>query len=472
MLFDSSWSQSPRSGRRPWRKSGLVSRDRPSTSPGSVIFGDQPPPASARDFGLWRPGKKRLPQRIRQEVFVQREMAQLLEHIIDTAHFQDEGKPEEIVKEQKFKAPYREAWPTLDFPVTWAPEEKPPEGPKTDVQTLLQQSNLYSPATPQVPSQEEDSTQKSPRASKNIARSGSKLPAEEGSRTPSKRKLNVKKPAVPKSGLKQSASGWQHLRLAATALRPWGGISTAVRKTSKDKIPTEGENEEEEEEPVKDEAPAEEAEEEEVKTTKNSLFYTCMELSKQYLVPLEEVKKILDEFKQIDVSGDMLISQEEFEASALQNMGWSGPHEDIPQEVKDRIKKYFQEMDKDANEYIDFEEYFDWALKHQWAEEFLARDEKDLENRQLARQAGIPLFEVENYRQMFDEFDTDGSAEISQAEFVYVIMQIMDVKDARDIPAPILNRYWQEVDADGSGEVSFREFLEWMLTKGLGSLGQ
>lgn len=282
MLFDSSWSQSPRSGRRPWRKSGLVSRDRPSTSPGSVIFGDQPPPASARDFGLWRPGKKRLPQRIRQEVFVQREMAQLLEHIIDTAHFQDEGKPEEIVKEQKFKAPYREAWPTLDFPVTWAPEEKPPEGPKTDVQTLLQQSNLYSPATPQVPSQEEDSTQKSPRASKNIARSGSKLPAEEGSRTPSKRKLNVKKPAVPKSGLKQSASGWQHLRLAATALRPWGGISTAVRKTSKDKIPTEGENEEEEEEPVKDEAPAEEAEEEEVKTTKNSLFYTCMELSKQW----------------------------------------------------------------------------------------------------------------------------------------------------------------------------------------------
>lgn len=150
MLFDSSWSQSPRSGRRPWRKSGLVSRDRPSTSPGSVIFGDQPPPASARDFGLWRPGKKRLPQRIRQEVFVQREMAQLLEHIIDTAHFQDEGKPEEIVKEQKFKAPYREAWPTLDFPVTWAPEEKPPEGPKTDVQTLLQQSNLYSPATPPV----------------------------------------------------------------------------------------------------------------------------------------------------------------------------------------------------------------------------------------------------------------------------------------------------------------------------------
>lgn len=404
---------------------------------------------------------------------MQREMAQLLENIIDTAHFQDEGKPEEIVKEQKFKAPYREAWPTLDFPVTWAPEEKPPEGPKTDVKTLLQQSNLYSPLAAAGNSQEEDNTQKSSRPSENTS-SGSKLPAEESPRTPSKRKMNVKKPAVPKSGLKQSPSGWQHLRLAATALRPWGGISDAVRNNpSKEKPPTvPSENEEGEEEPVKDDPPAEEAQEEEVKSTKTSLFYTCVELSKQYLVPLEEVKKILDEFKQIDVSGDMLISQEEFEASALQNMGWSGPHEDIPNDVKDRIKKYFKEMDKNASEFIDFEEYFDWSLKHRWAEEFLARDEKDLENRQLARQAGIPLFEVENYRQMFDEFDTDGSAEISQAEFVYVIMQIMDVKDARDIPAPILNRYWQEVDADCSGEVSFREFLDWMLTKGLGSLGR
>eukprot|EP00435_Cladocopium_sp_Y103_P072765 s13_g41.t1 len=88
--------------------------------------------------------------------------------------------------------------------------------------------------------------------------------------------------------------------------------------------------------------------------------------------------------------------------------------------------------------------------------------------RQLAREAGVSLSEVERYRAMFDEFDTDGSAEISQAEFVFVIMQILGVKDARDIPTPILNRYWQEVDTDGSGEVSFREFLYWMLTKGIG----
>ncbi|CAE7226782.1 unnamed protein product [Symbiodinium microadriaticum] len=70
------------------------------------------------------------------------------------------------------------------------------------------------------------------------------------------------------------------------------------------------------------------------------------------------------------------------------------------------------------------------------------------------------------YRRMFDEFDTDGSDEISQSEFVYVIMQIMEVKDPRDISSQRLYRYWQEVDTDASGNVSFQEFLSWMLTKG------
>ena len=45
---------------------------------------------------------------------------------------------------------------------------------------------------------------------------------------------------------------------------------------------------------------------------------------------------------------------------------------------------------------------------------------------------------------MFDEFDTDESNEISKPEFVYVIMQILEVKDARDIPIPMLNRGWSE----------------------------
>eukprot|EP00913_Durusdinium_trenchii_P021594 g20292.t1 len=108
------FSRTPRSpnGRQDMRKTGLKGHSlisRPSTSPTSVIFGDTPPPASAREFGLWRPGKQRLPARIRHEVFLQREMAQLLEKIIDNAHFQDEGNNKEA-KEETLKLPHRENW--------------------------------------------------------------------------------------------------------------------------------------------------------------------------------------------------------------------------------------------------------------------------------------------------------------------------------------------------------------------------
>lgn len=453
------------------RKTGHSLISRPSTSPTSVIFGDTPPPASAREFGLWRPGKQRLPARIRHEVFLQREMAQLLEKIIDNAHFQDEGNNKEA-KEETLKLPHRENWPTLEFPVAWPAQEPAQETKAQPVDVLLQQSSLYRPqnenAAPEqklaVPT-EGTAAQETPPSRANSR--GSVNKTGEQNRMLSKRKVAGKKPAVPKSPsspVKKSPSGWQHLRLAATAFRPFGGLGDAMKRREESKQTIEPEDEQEMEGPLEPEEVAQE--DEEVKTTsKNSVFNMCLDLSKEYLVPLDEVKKCFDEFKQIDTSGDLLISLDEFEASARVNMSWAEDKE-MPAELKTRIQKYFQEMDRDSNEVIDFPEYFDWSMKHRWTEEFLARDEKDLENRRLAREAEVSISEVERYRQMFDEFDTDGSEEISQPEFVFVIMQIMEVKDPRDIPTPTLNRYWQEVDTDSSGSVSFREFLFWMLTKG------
>eukprot|EP00439_Symbiodinium_sp_Y106_P035830 s2342_g4.t1 len=113
---------------------------------------------------------------------------------------------------------------------------------------------------------------------------------------------------------------------------------------------------------------------------KATMFDTCFALSKQYFVPIDEVKKCLEEFKQIDTSGDMLISEAEFEASTRQNLNWP-EDQDLPANLARKIKKYFQDMDKDRNDVIDFEEYFDWSMKHRWSEEFLALDDKDMENR-------------------------------------------------------------------------------------------
>ncbi|CAE7942540.1 unnamed protein product, partial [Symbiodinium sp. KB8] len=65
--------------------------------------------------------------------------------------------------------------------------------------------------------------------------------------------------------------------------------------------------------------------------------------------------------------GDMLISESEFEASTRQNLNWP-EDQDLPANLARKIKKYFQDMDKDRNEVIDFEEYFDWSMKHRWSE--------------------------------------------------------------------------------------------------------
>eukprot|EP00913_Durusdinium_trenchii_P021593 g20291.t1 len=190
----------------------------------------------------------------------------------------------------------------------------------------------------------------------------------------------------PSSPVKKSPSGWQHLRLAATAFRPFGGLGDAMKRREESKQTIEPEDEQEMEGPLEPEEVAQE--DEEVKTTsKNSVFNMCLDLSKEYLVPLDEVKKCFDEFKQIDTSGDLLISLDEFEASARVNMSWaedkdcvrrqghcfggrllrasvkqsvSQPQE-MPAELKTRIQKYFQEMDRDSNEVIDFPDR--WQLR-------------------------------------------------------------------------------------------------------------
>jgi len=427
-------------------------------------------------------------------------MAELLEKIILQAHFQDAGSLKTEKKERQLKPPHREPWPSAEDLNNQAVETQ-----RSAIDLLLEQSQLYGesvqeaaqtikPPVSQPPrtGNEEDASAISAGASKQ--RPGLSRPTtadehsetssnhgsvprrllperEEASRSSSRstsKRVPSKKPGVPRTQSKKKPfTGWSHLRLAATALQPFGGLGGALKKVSgKDKDDHQDEDGSKHED-EQEEGKAEEASEAAQNPTpiKATMFDTCFALSKQYFVPIDEVKKCLEEFKQIDTSGDMLISEAEFEASTRQNLNWP-EDQDLPANLARKIKKYFQDMDKDRNDVIDFEEYFDWSMKHRWSEEFLALDDKDMENRQLARQLGVSIAEVERYRRMFDEFDTDGSDEISQSEFVYVIMQIMEVKDPRDISSQRLHRYWQEVDTDASGNVSFQEFLSWMLTKG------
>ncbi|CAJ1430160.1 unnamed protein product [Effrenium voratum] len=198
------------------------------------------------------------------------------------------------------------------------------------------------------------------------------------------RRNTSKKPGVPKNAVKKSTSGWSQLRLAATVFRPFGGIGDAMKQRNSKEEEEERTKAEEEASEERKEAERLQEEEAQRQASRSANFDMCLSLSKQYLTPLEEVRRVFEEFKQMDTSGDLLISEAEFEASARSNLSWPEDQE-LPDHLQRKLRRYFKDMDKDNSEYIDFPEFFDWSLRNRWTEEFLARDDKDLENRNRPR---------------------------------------------------------------------------------------
>merc|ERR1712194_649370 len=86
---------------------------------------------------------------------------------------------------------------------------------------------------------------------------------------------------------------------------------------------------------------------------------------------------------------------------------------------------------------------------------------KQKEVRALARKHGVPLGDAENLRIKFEKYDEDHSGQISKEEFSKILMELIRVKSAEEIPAERFNHYWREVDQDQSGCIDFEEFLLW-----------
>merc|ERR1712019_142981 len=119
-----------------------------------------------------------------------------------------------------------------------------------------------------------------------------------------------------------------------------------------------------------------------------------------------------------------------------------------------------------SKERVNFEDFVEWSISVSWTEEVQVKCVKEREVWRVAREQGMKLLDVERVKKMFDDFDTDGSGEIEEAEFRHIICKLWNVKDLSDVPIKQLQRFWRELDADGSGSVSFTEFLVWYQTHG------
>lgn len=186
-------------------------------------------------------------------------------------------------------------------------------------------------------------------------------------------------------------------------------------------------------------------------------FEHCVMLSRKHMVDISEIRRCLADFRRIDADGDNCVQLEEFE-EYIRQLGSFPEGTELPS----HIAESFLKLDSDGNGNVDFEEFVAWSLEAKWMEDLVVANAEDLKNRALARKYEMSLIAVENYRCKFKAYDTDGSGEINEQEFVEIVIKLLNIKNRDHAPTKRIERCWNEVDTDHSGTVCFEEFLAWM----------
>jgi len=137
----------------------------------------------------------------------------------------------------------------------------------------------------------------------------------------------------------------------------------------------------------------------------------------------------VDSLGKFDADGDGVISEHELRA-ALKKLGFTP--------LKQNIDEILGEVDKNQNHQLDFHELFDFMLIYRQREGF---------RKQV----------VEDMRRAFDQFDQDGSGEVSVLELSYLFRHLGYKIELADI-----NQWVIQVDLNGSNQLDFREYLQLM----------
>ncbi|XP_034324178.1 calmodulin-beta-like [Crassostrea angulata] len=146
-------------------------------------------------------------------------------------------------------------------------------------------------------------------------------------------------------------------------------------------------------------------------------------------VPEETLKDWREAFSMFDKNGDDLISAGEL-GTVMRNLGLNPTEEDV--------KKMISDVDKDANGFVDFNEFVSMMLKFQER----------------------PVDPEEQYLEAFRVFDQDGNGFISPTELQSVMTSLGETLSEEEIKDMI-----QEADMDRDGQVNYTEFVKVMINK-------
>lgn len=181
-------------------------------------------------------------------------------------------------------------------------------------------------------------------------------------------------------------------------------------------------------------------------------------LAKKHGLSLDEVRKLWEEFRCMDIKSKGYLSMEEFEQVVRKKCNLAVEEEIPPYLLEEQCRKI------GISSWIKFEAYLSWAVATAFAEEIMVPDPAQRHLRKLARHHGVPYDDIERVKAVYDNFDSDKSGCIDVNEFRQVLTCLMMQGPKATEPSNnTVKRYFKEVDTDGSGEVEFEEFLGWFL---------
>eukprot|EP00931_Biecheleriopsis_adriatica_P039374 TRINITY_DN22520_c0_g1_i1.p1 TRINITY_DN22520_c0_g1~~TRINITY_DN22520_c0_g1_i1.p1 ORF type:complete len:396 (+),score=52.58 TRINITY_DN22520_c0_g1_i1:80-1267(+) len=179
-------------------------------------------------------------------------------------------------------------------------------------------------------------------------------------------------------------------------------------------------------------------------------------LARQHLMPVKEVRRLLQEFRAVDVNGDGSLSLDEFEFAIRKRYDY--PEDaDLPEDL---LLKHWKWTDRDCTNEVDFPEFMRWMLQTEWTESLLVPVERERQLRSISRDMNLRLPDVEYVRKLFDKYDIDRNDSMDRSEFNAMICEILHL-DQAEVTAAQLHRYWNEAIGRSGISLSFEDFVKW-----------
>lgn len=177
-------------------------------------------------------------------------------------------------------------------------------------------------------------------------------------------------------------------------------------------------------------------------------------LAAQYTMPTNVVREHWDEFIAMGSNEDGTLPVTEFEAIVSQRCQLH-PDQDVPWYlVRGVIGKG---EGGGARDDVCFEGYLKWLQSTAYREELMVPDPSERSVREVARQNGLSMLEMDELKSTFVRLDTDRNGTLDKEEFRRGLQTITH----STVSDRMLAGYWREVHPEQATQVTFAEFVIW-----------